>query len=143
MKKTVLILLILALCLTSLFALTACNRDGDLQFGIKYSYYRLEDTEHINYYIFNKNLTGEYHYKSSLLNYDYIVYFKYSFLDDDKSTIACYYDSCEKSPTSSYIESNNWTRVLIVSKTSVIENGNSCYISEKYLDEIPNYRKQS
>lgn len=141
MKKTVLILLILVLCLTSLFALTACNRDGDLQFGIKYSYYRLEDTEHIDYYIFNKNLTGEYHRKSSIS--DYIIYFKYSFLDDDKSTVACYYDSHENMGSPSYAPSNGWTSVLIVSKTAVIENGKTCYTSEKYLDEIPNYRKPS
>ena len=145
MKKSILVLIILALCLTSLFALTACNNgsgDGDLQYGVKYSYYQLDDDTHIYYYTFNNDGTGIQRRKDS--SYDYILYFKYTFADNDKSAIACYFDKIEKSANTSlnpYAPDSSWHEMLLVSKNTVASSSSyAFFVNEDYLSEIPNYR---
>lgn len=141
MKKSVIVLIVLMLCFTLLFVFTACNnKDGNLQYGVKYTLNRL-DEDNPNYYVFDKNGTGEYHYKGS--TDIYIIHFKYTFIDNDKSKVACYYDSTENTSTSSFsTNQRGWRKIFLVSKNVIFESMTSeyytQYINENYWDEIPN-----
>ena len=144
MKKSIIVLIVLMLCFTLLFAFTACNNnDGDLQYGVKYTRNRLDENDP-DYYVFDKNGTGEYHYKSGAGIC--IIHFKYTFLDNDKSTVICYYNGFENTSTSSTdtTSNNGWCKRFLVSKNTILEPiGNDAYayyINENYLGEIPYYQ---
>ncbi|MBD5132009.1 MAG: hypothetical protein HDT28_05405 [Clostridiales bacterium] len=160
MKKKLFILLALVLCLTPVFGLVACNSDADLQCKVKYicddSNLRGEDDYKKEYVIFSKNGYGLYHYYLEHLasgsyyyesyTLEYTIKFKYSYLDADKSTIACYYDSIsygdkhtEEKPKNGH---NSWSKMFTVSKNLLMSSDGKTFINEDYLDEeIPNYKK--
>lgn len=171
MKKSILVLVILALCLTSLFALTACNKDEDysLTFDEKYvysiTYHQITAELEIEdqYYIFKKDGTGIYGYLSTQTNtniyvngsshhydeykYGYSIFFKYTYLDNDKSTIMAFYDGITYnedntvSPENFTTDHSGWKKMILISKNVCVDSDSSMkkFIREGYLKEVPNF----
>ncbi|MDE6566535.1 MAG: SH3 domain-containing protein, partial [Lachnospiraceae bacterium] len=72
MKKKLLLLLALVLCLTPAFGLVACGDDVGLSYNVKYicddDYIRSDDGYKQSYIIFEDNGHGRYHHYSDILN---------------------------------------------------------------------------
>ncbi|MDE7439382.1 MAG: hypothetical protein K2N23_02625 [Clostridia bacterium] len=155
-KRIVLVLLTAVIACFALFGLSACDSNvGQLQMDKKYF-----DSDYLDftngseeYYIFHSDGTGEYRYYSPYYSYDnslhsssvdYTINFKYTYADEDKSAVVCFYDSVEYgSENGSAIVSTGWSGLLTVSK-NVLCWGSSIigfYINEDYLETIPNFAK--
>ncbi len=138
--------------MTPVLGLVGCGSDADLQYGVRYicenDNIRSEDDYQKTYMTFSKNGYGTYHfyYDSDYTNYidDYTIKFKYSYLDDDKSTIACFYDSISygEKNTAPKGDHSDWDGIITVSKNVLMSLSSTKFINEEYLDEeIPEYRK--
>lgn len=172
-----------ALIALSLVALAACGNDTELVYGKKYI---LEDdvnekSGEQTYYVFEKDGTCTRHYYSKKTVYesydtskkatviiDYIVQYRYTFVDGDKSTIVYFYNNVIDSST--YTDSNGKTvslkdseyykdyyggydfdhlpktdsnGLIMVSKNvlCIAGVGYTFYINEDYLNTIPNFNK--
>lgn len=154
-KKFFMLLLAVALCLSTVLGLASCGDDYDeLQYNVKYiyqdQYIRDENNNKRTYFIFYDNNRGIYHYYSAFNQYEYTIKFKYTFVDKDKSTVMCYYDdmtfgdlhqwSTDKSKYS------DWYNMVTVSKNTLMRTtGTSIgyFVNENYLkNEIPNFAKE-
>lgn len=154
MKKILAITMLLVVTICCAFAFTACGSDSKL--AMNKLYIREEDVgkEVQDSYIFHSNGTGEYTYHydyessvSSEYNYSrhYIIHFKYTYVDKDKSAVVCFYNSIERleGDDGSYKSASEWSKLVTVSKNVLATVGSTSYvfwINEDYLDEIPNYR---
>ena len=169
-KKIIAIALLVAIVVCALLAFTACaditNDSYALQTEKKYIYegcVNQDTSQSLRYYVFHKDGTAEYYRKSTekhttwdaatndyvsvVYNYDYTIYYKYFFVDKDKSTIFYTYDHYENNSTDGkgnkleLSQSNAGNGMLMVSKNVVIATGSSYsyYINEDYIKQIPNF----
>lgn len=144
MKKKLIIFISLIVCsLALLLALPACNTSSNsvLQYDKKYIYddFVGKSGEEC-YYIFYSNGTGVRRYFHAYGTYctDYRLTFKYTYIDDDKEAITCFFDSVEYGNKNDATISTDWSALLTVSK-NVLCTGTSFYINEDFLNEIPNF----
>lgn len=120
---------------------------GVLQMDTKYvlSTEINRDESKKNYFIFHEDGTGEYKYYdySSGNVSDFTFYLKYTFVDAEKSTVVCFYDSVEYHDGNVGSKANSlWCRTVGVSKNVLVETGGSIYINENYVAEnLPNFGK--
>ena len=154
-KKLIAFLCALIACLGMLFAFTACDNGlpsttESLTFGKKYIYdaHVSREAEKQRYYIFNSNGTGQFHYYYADEDQieHYTIDFKYTFADNEKSAVICFYDSVTYASdhTEEKSEGTFWDTFLGISKNVLTYTGTygfSYYICEDYLPEIPNYGK--
>lgn len=140
-------MIIIATLICSL-AFTACNTDAKLAMDKRYiseSDVR-KDAEKQVYYIFHSDGTGEYtyHYDGTYTHSHYILHFKYTYVDGDKSAVACFYDSIESLANDEGYKPVGWSELVTVSKNVLATVGTSGYvfwINEDYLEELTNFRK--
>lgn len=171
MKKNLGRILLAIMCCFALISFVGCSDDNhatdspdSLQFNVKYYYYtRIHDNKNgdATYYIFYSNGTCMRHEQSGT-NYDsgyrktseYKTYFKYTYMDEQKTGVALFFHSKEytkynadgtvltvdTTPTDSESKSSN---VYSVSKNIIsgvsLSGGYHFYINENYVGEIPNY----
>ena len=129
-------------------ALTACNGGGKLQMNKKYilSYDVNNAASSQSYFIFKHNGTGQYYsHNESWKNTHYVINFKYTWVDDEKSAVMCFYDSHQAldgdNGEHSYV-SSRWSMLLTVSKNVLMHVGTSgytFYINKNYLKTISNF----
>ena len=111
------------------------------------------------YYIFHSNGTGEYVYNGIdyesggyIVHAKYTIKFKYTYVDDDKSAIACFYDSLENNSTviGDYntgnpfpYSFNSWSRLITVSNDVLCLTGTgyTFYVNEDYAKKLTNFNK--
>lgn len=154
MKKILAITMLLVVTLCCAFAFTACGSDAKLAMNklyIRSSNVRL-DADKQETYIFHSDGTGEYtyHYDRTTTSgtYDehnhYIIHFKYTYVDKDKSAVMCFYDSIERLEGDDGSSHTAWSKLVTISKNVLMTisttTGYDYWINEDYLDEIPNYR---
>ena len=145
MKKLWAALCALVTLLGCLLAFTACG-DGGLKMNSRYinkSY--VGDNNECVSFEFHRDGTGEFLYKTDYYGKNhYIVHFKWTYLDDEKSGVVCFFDEFEALEGNQYQwnDQNDWSFVLTVSKNVLMTTGGVLYINENYLDEIPNFNKK-
>ena len=109
-----------------------------------------EDTEKQIYYVFHADGTGEfiYHYDFSgsyyESHYHYIIHFKYTYVDNDKSAVVCFYDSIERlDGDDKTYNSTSWSSLVTVSKNvlTTVGSGYTFWISEDYLKNLTHFGK--
>ena len=147
MKKKLMIFVSLIICsLALLLALPACDStssDGsDLQLDKKYIAQGQANTTSECYYLFYSNGTGIFraNYQTSYgLTSDYTITFKYTYADNDKTAVACFFDSVELGRKNVVTVSSNWSSLFTVSKNVLFTSAGGIFINEDYLKEIPNF----
>ena len=149
-KKIILALVAAVVAVFACFAFAACSGDGDLQMNARYI---IEDD--INekdyqqtYFEFFSDGTGvyRYYYKGTSTLYDYELTFKYTYADNDKSAVVCFYDSVVYGKDNITAKvSTEWMRLLTVSKNVlcyVSTSGYTYYINQNYLNStLQNFGK--
>lgn len=153
-KKLFVLLLAVALCLSTVLGLVSCSDDAELQYKVRYiydnQYIRDENNHKKTYFVFYENGTGMYHYYYYSYGYsttEYTIKFKYTYLDNDKSTVMCYYDSMTFGDLHDGLtdesKHNDWYNMVSVSKNTLMRTtGTSIgfFVNENYLkNEIPNF----
>ncbi len=145
------IFLILLVCLSCcVFFFSGCSKKPRLDFGVKYySEYDIsegKDEYKTAYYRFNKNGTGEYRYYYAYKDEieDYTIIFKYTVVDKEGEAVACFYDNikygAEHNVEWDYTnDPQKWSSLLTVSDDILMTKGGGIFISENYLEEIPNF----
>ena len=167
MKKVAVFILVAVVTLCSLFAFTACVKIGETKgegataeesLVMNKRYISEEDVRKAEnkqrYYLFSPDGTGKYVYHfdyiSSISDYyntheHYVIYFKYTFADSEKSAVVCFYDRLERidGDDGSYNDATSWSTLVNVSKNVLTTIGSSYYfwINEDYLETIPNFNK--
>lgn len=171
MKKRILSICLITLLLASVICLcTACDNDvGELQMNKKYllkssvnnelteqeivenwSSYTTKTCE--CYFMFYSDGTGIFVKNDTYSNIHrkYTVHFKYTYVDEDKSAVVCFYDSIEDNSvvisTGKPYEQDftGWTTLLTVSKNVACSAGTSgytFYLNEDYAKQLPNLNK--
>ena len=184
-NKIFAMLFVLVLIATSITALAACDKTGRsknigaLQMEKKYlaektvnSNLTEEDIlaqpgEYLtyqSYYVFHADGTGEYvcneiDYRDYNIHAKYTLHFKYTFVDEEKSAVACFYDRLDnqsiilkgyKDETDNEgipydYDLTDWSRLVTVSKNvlCVTGTGYTFYVNEDYVKQIPNFNKQT
>ena len=147
MKKIAIFLMLVVVTLCCAFAFTACGNDGKLAMDKRYIYEgdAKADSDEQRSYIFHSRGTGEYtyHFDDSYgSHYHYVIHFKYTYVDEDKSAVACFYDSITRldGDDGSYT-STTWSSLVIISKNVLTTGSSTFWINEDYLKTIPNYSK--
>lgn len=177
-KKIAAILLMLMLVLSCAAVLASCDNQKDnsqsgLTYGKKYIYERainVDDPETVIEYKFNADGTGTFYYKDITKGYDnltiieYTITFKYVFVDDDNSAVACFFHEAENKSrkaertgmdenynyiysqfTTPYnLELSDWSRLVSVSKNVLAETlttGIRKYVNEDYAKTLTNFNK--
>lgn len=161
--KRKLVALMLVLCFAcGAFGLVACDDDKadytELAIGVKYyasnDCIRSENEYEKTFVVFAKNNTGVYHryYFHEGFYYDtcteYTIKFKYTYVDEDKSAVVCFFDEIEigqhnTEDLSSAID--RWTATFTVSANvlkgdSIIDSMPTYFINANYLNkELTNY----
>lgn len=156
-RKIFVLLLAVALCLSTVLGLISCSDDAELQYNAKYiynnQYIRDENGNKKTYFVFYGNGNGIYHYyyySYGSSTTEYTIKFKYTYLDNDKSTVMCYYDGMTfgESHTGSKDKTNHndWYNMVTVSKSTLMRTTSTSigyFVNENYLkDEIPNFAKK-
>ncbi len=169
MKKKILsFVIVLMLIALSLVTLIACKDNStEVVYGKKYilSDDVNEDADKQCYYVIKDDGTMIYRYykiynektdETQII--DYILQYRYTFVDSDKSSIVCFYDSLIDS--SVYIDKDGKTfplkdyyvyslpdkddsALIMVSKNvlCIAGTGYTFYINEDYVKTIPNFNK--
>ena len=158
MKKFFICLMVVVL----LFATISCSKGNtentiDIQYGVKYivSSDKNLPQEEQEYFIFNNNGTGVYHYYYS---YDssidpsysstdsYTIEFIYDYVSSE-DTAFCFFNSVtyEEGYSGEDFVNTTWSRTLMVSKNVImLATNGGLFIAENYLqNELPNYAKSS
>jgi len=154
-KKIILAFVAAVIAVFACFAFTGCGaelgQDTDLQMDKKYTW--KEDENDYSYVIFYSNGTGEYRVldvdtdpRFTYDDEDYLIKFKYTFVDSDDSAVVCFYDSVEYGAKHGNPKiSSTWTRLFTVSKNVLCYaggSGYSFYINEDYLEStLTNFGK--
>lgn len=154
MKKIATFVMMVFVALICTFTFSACSgTDASASSGVaklamnkRYirSGYVNENIENQDFYVFYANGTGEYtyHYESTYSHSHYKIYFKYTYVDSDKSAVACFYDSIERldGDGGGYV-STKWYELVTVSKNVLTTVGTSYvfWINEDYLKMIPHF----
>lgn len=178
MKKKILsiclitLLLISAICICAACDNKSDNDIGKLQMNKKYiakSTINSELTEqdildrsseyltYEHYYIFYSDGTGicvyndiDFHYNIRV-HRKYTLHFKYTYVDNDKSAVVCFYDSVDD--TSTVVSTNephayplkNWTTLLTVSQNVICTAGTSGYsyfVNEDYAKQLTHFNEK-
>ncbi len=149
MKKFLSILFALFLIL-SCFATSGCQTESKsvLTYNKKYiiTIDFEKDESKQNYWIFYKDGTCIYHHYELVYGdncSNYVCTFKYS-LAEDESTLFYFFDSVSYLDYHNYSNGNVGTSTrgyLIVSKDVVMNKNGSFFVSEDFIDNIPNYGK--
>ena len=183
-KKLFAIIFVLILTVSGVTALAACDNAGGkaisaLQTEKKYlaestvnSGLTEEDIlaqpgEYLtyqSYYVFHADGTCEYvcnkiDYRDYNIHAKYTLHFKYTFVDEEKSAVACFYDRLDnqsiilkgyKDETDNEgipydYDFTDWSRLVTVSKNvlCVMGTGYTFYVNEDYVKQIPNFNKQT
>ena len=145
-------MLILTLCCG--LALTACGKAeataGTLAMNKRYireSDVKEDSSKQISY-VFYSNGTGKYTYHydyESIFNPEhshYVITFQYTYADNDKSAVVCFYDSFEALEGNTTEALTDWSTLVTVSKNVLATTGSYGYtfwINEDYLKNIPNF----
>ena len=156
MKKKLCLLLAASFCMTPVLGLVACGDDvAELDLGVRYicddDNMRSEDDYKKTHVTFYKNGTGLYHYYYYESNWatdsrtsDYTIRFKYTYVDNDKSTVACFYygsTTFGESHNASEYERSSWSAVYTISKNVLMSLNGKMFINENYLnEEVPDYK---
>lgn len=180
MKKLSAVIITAVLLIGALLAVASCGKNGEygLVYEKKYVYedcvnQRTEEGSKAEeqYYLFHNDGTLKYHVESTetkqtgwdeatdtvitakyYVKYD--VYYKYTFVDDDRSAVFITFDRFEDNTTDekgtpvsckeviSYFYCPQ-ERLITVSKNVLcyVNSGYSFYINEDYVKQIPNYNK--
>ena len=114
--------------------------------------YVSKDTEKQIFYVFHANGTGEYTYHydhdyvdasfESHTHNHYIIRFNYTYVDDDKSAVVCFYDSIERlDGDDGTYKATTWTQLVTVSKNVLVtvETSYIFWINEDYLKTLPHF----
>lgn len=171
MKKKILsFVIVLMLIALSLVTLIACKDNSiEVVYGKKYilSDDVNEEADKQRYYVIKDDGTMIYRYykiynektdETQII--DYILQYRYTFVDSDKSSIVCFYDSLIDSsvyidkdgktfPLKDYYIGYNYlpdkdaSELIIVSKNvlCIAGTGYTFYINEDYVKNIPNFNK--
>ncbi len=152
MKKIATVVIMIIAALICSFSFVACsNTDVSLAMDKRYIYDGAvnKDAEKQIFYVFHRDSTGEYtyHYDGTYEHYHYIIHFKYTYVDGEKSAVVCLYDSLERldGDDGSSI-STRWSELVSASKNVLATVGSKGYIfwiNEDYLKELPNFGKPS
>lgn len=129
-----------------------------------------EYLQYQSYYVFHANGTGEYicnkvtddYYNNTLvkIHAKYTLRFKYTYVDDDKSAVVCFYDGLNnqsiiiengyKDETDNIgkpydYDFTDWSKLVTVSKNvlCVTGTGYTFYINEEFVKQIPNFNKSA
>lgn len=161
MKKLVYsIFTIIILMMFAIIPLTGCSNgagNGNLQMNTKYIHeadVNKKGNEQ-RYVLFRANGTGEQKVffisdVAETYNEDYTIQFKYTYVNSDKSAVACLFDSVEYGDKHSDNQkvSTDWTAFYKVSKNILINDGSNrgvsytiFLINENYLKSLPNFGK--
>ena len=149
MKKRIIALLLCIVSLVALFAFAGCDKSvksdngAALELNVKYIHEGATriDEDFQTYFVFTSQNEGYYvyYYSYSSLTEHYKVNFIYIFEAD---TVLCFYDSVEYfSDHNDEDESSTWNFTLLPTENCLMSVGNTYYINENFLDEIPNYGK--
>lgn len=163
MKKKIIALLLVCCLAFAAFGLTACGDDYDeLATGTKYYAYSTdfytENEYEKTYVIFSNNNTGVYHYYYQGFGYteteEYTIKFKYTYVDDDKSAVVCFFNGFEigehnKSTSIKWDNFNKWTTTFTVSQNVLMpaystksSDISMYYINANYIkSELSKYGK--
>lgn len=137
-KKLITVSCALVACLSMLFMFASCKDTSEavstLKMNKKYileSQIYDENNDDVWWFSFRSDGTGTFHR-------EYEITFKYTYLDAEKSAVACFFHASEDNPTYT-----TWKKLLTVSENIIMSSSdaNAIYICEDYLKEIPNYRK--
>lgn len=143
MKKLAVFTILIVITLSCAFAFTACGSDAKLAMEKRYIHEADVGESNQRSYLFHSNGTGEYtfHYDSATTHSHYIIHFKYTYVDNDKSAVVCFYDSVEILQGNSSNPGKTWSNLVTVSKNvlTTVGSGYVFWINEDYLDEIPNF----
>ena len=162
MKRITILTILIVFSLCSAFAFTACGKNGEtsgeeaLVMDKRYinEFDAQKDEEKQKYYVFHSDGTGEYvyhydyDYVSSYLtehvHRHYIIHFKYTYVDNEKSSVVCFYDRLERlEGDDSEYNSTSWSELVTVSKNVLSTIGTSYvfWINADYLKTIPNFHR--
>lgn len=183
MKKLLAVITTAVLLIGALLAVASCGKNGEygLVYEKKYVYANhvnqgieegsKAEGHKYKYYLFHKDGTLKYHEESTetkqtgwddtndepitakyYVKYD--VYYKYTFVDDDRSAVFITFDRFEDNTTDEKGTSISCKevisyfyypkeRLITVSKNVLcyVNSGYSFYINEDYVKQIPNYNK--
>ncbi|MCH5147375.1 MAG: hypothetical protein J1F61_05175 [Clostridiales bacterium] len=144
MKKIAVFLMLVVVTLCCAFAFTACGSDGKLAMDKRYIFSSevKKDAAEQSSFVFHSNGTGEYTLHDDYSHAHYVIHFKYTYADSDKSAVVCFYDSITTldGDDGSYT-STNWSRLVTISKNVLVTGASTFWINEDYLKTIPNYSK--
>lgn len=163
MKKIAVFTMAIIVALICSFAFTACigtnaAAPADVaKLVMNKRYIRDEDVgkdaDKRSSYVFHANGTGEYteHYDNgdTVWGYHqhYVIHFKYTYVDGDKSSVACFYDSIERleGDDGGYETDTTWSCLVTVSKNvlTTVGLGYTFWINEDYLKTIPHFGEQT
>lgn len=156
MKKIIAFVIITIVALICTFTFVACSNTDDptsstqatLVMNKRYiheEYVRSETKSQLSY-IFHADGTGEYTYHDDYLgNYleehnHYIIHFKYTYVDADKSAVVCFYDSIERlDGDDGKYTSTTWSVLLTVSKNVLATSASIFWINEDYLKTLSHF----
>ena len=156
MKRKILVLATVALLVISSLLLISCNNntvENKLSYGKKYIYdgHLSKSPEESNYFVFNSDGTGAYHYYYEFNDFieAYTINFQYV-IDDD--VVYCFYDSFEyddahNSPANLFGPGDNSTWSAVLNFTDKFLYGIDIDTSHFYVTEefsaktIPNFGK--
>lgn len=150
MKKFAVIITFIIAVLCCAFAFSACGgNEAKLAMNKRYiikSDVRNDENKQVSL-VFHSNGTGEYtyHFDYTSTHNHYIIHFKYTFVEEDKSAVVCFYDSLERlDGDDGKYNSTSWSELVNVSKNVLATVGTYGYvfwINEDYLKTIPNFGK--
>lgn len=161
MKKLAVLVMTVLVALTCSLAFVSCTDDASAAALVMNKRYiqssYVNDTENQRYYVFHANGTGEYtyhydydsEYDSSYSEHShYKIHFKYTYVDQDKSAVVCFYDSMERldGDNGKANVSTSWSNLLTVSKNVLSTAGTYGYnfwINEDYLKTIPHFGEKT
>lgn len=153
MKKFFSLLLTLMLGLCVMLCFVGCGgSSATLKYGEKYfigGSKRNNVEADKTYFIFNNDGTGQYHhyykyiYKNDVEITDYTVTFSYNFMDADRESIVCTYESVEYTTRHNAEKDvkSKWDLFLGVSENILMTSTGTLYYSETYLTDHPNFCK--
>lgn len=145
MRKLAVFAILLVTTLCCAFAFTACGSDAKLVMNKRYIYYVevKKDVAEQSSYVFHSNGTGEYtnHTDDNYGSHKhYVIHFKYTYVDKEKSAVVCFYDSLERlEGDDGKYTSTTWSSLVTISKNVLATGSSTLWINEDYLKTIPNY----
>ena len=144
MKKIAVFTMLIVITLCCAFAFTACGKDElTLVMDKRYIFENdaKKDADKQASFIFHSNGTGEYtiHDDYYDIHEHYVIHFKYTYADSDKSAVVCFYDSITRLDGDDGSSHTKWSRLVTISKNVLVTSASDYWINEDYLKTIPNF----